>query len=296
MVEVRVVDVTPEEMGDRLISAFLVIGGERSALIDPGPESSRGKLLSELESLGVKPDYIILTHIHLDHGGSAGGLARSLPGARILVHPRGAKHLVDPSKLWSASRQVLGRIAEVFGKPVPAPADAVVEAQDGGVVELGGATLRIIYTPGHASHHMSILLEEDGTLFTGDSAGVIAGRGGYKVMVPTTPPPFRFDLYVKSLERIIELKPAYVAPTHYGLHAADGYLERHLAQIREWVRVAGEADVESVDELAAILAGVDDNVKLLLGVPELRPLKEVFLDPTLAGILDYIARARASSS
>jgi glyoxylase-like metal-dependent hydrolase (beta-lactamase superfamily II) len=291
MVEVKVLDVTPTSLVDHMISAFLIIGDEKSAIIDPGPESSRQKLLSELEAHGVKPDYIVLTHIHLDHGGAAGGLARDLPGSKILVHPRGAKHIVNPTKLWNASLQVLGSLAEIYGKPVPAPAESVVEAADNINIDLGGATLRIIHTPGHASHHMSILLEPQRILFTGDSAGVIVKVDPYpKVSIPTTPPPFKAELYMESVRKMAELKPSYVAPTHYGIHDADNYLERHLDQIHRWIDAAREADTSDPDELAAVIASFDDNVKMILGVPELMFLKDLFLSSTLMGIIDYVAQ------
>ncbi len=293
MVDIKVLDVTPTSLVDNMISAFLVIGDEKSAVIDPGPESSRQKLLNELEAHGVKPDYIILTHIHLDHGGAAGGLARDLPKSKILVHPRGAKHLVDPSKLWNASLQVLGSLAEIYGKPVPASAESVTEVSDNTVIDLGGVTLKIIHTPGHASHHMSILLSSPRILFTGDSAGVIVKVGSYpKVSIPTTPPPFKAELYMESVRRMAELKPSYIAPTHYGIHDADNYLERHLEQIHKWIDAANEAGTSDPDELAAIIASFDDNVKLILGVPELMFLKDLFLSSTLMGIIDYIAKTR----
>lgn len=291
MVEVKVLDVTPTDLVDHMISAFLVIGDEKSAVIDPGPESSRERLSEHLESHGIEPDYFILTHIHLDHGGSAGGLARKYPRSKILVHPRGAKHLVNPSKLWDASRQVLGPLAEIYGKPVPAPQESVREAQDNTIVDLGGATLKIIHTPGHASHHMSIFLEEKSILFTGDSAGVIIDANPYPtISIPTTPPPFKADLYIQSLDKMAMLNPKQIAPTHYGIHKGNGYLERHKKQIREWLDAARESGSRDPDELAAILANIDDNVKLILGVPDLRFLNDLFLRSTMLGIIDYVSK------
>ncbi len=294
MTEVKVVDVTPEGFGvERLISAFVVIGEEKVAVVDPGPESSREKLVAELERMGVKPDYIVLTHIHLDHGGSAGGLAsRDYPKARVVVHPRGHKHLVNPAKLWESSKAVLGPIAEVYGEPVPAPEDRVIPAPDGLRLELGGAGLKIIHTPGHASHHMSVYQEPDSILYTGDSAGVAIRLPPYpRVDIPTTPPPFKPKLYLASLDRMISLEPRRVAPTHYGIHeAGTSYLGKHKAQVELWLETLKEAAVDDVDEAEAILASVDDNVSTILGVPDLRFMKMIFLDHTVLGIIDAIKR------
>ena len=294
MAEVRVVDVTPEGFAlERMISAFIVIGDERVAIIDPGPESSRGKLLAALERVGVKPDYIVVTHIHLDHGGSAGGLARSdFSKAEVLVHPRGHRHLVNPSKLWEASRAVLGPLADVYGEPVPAPEDRVKPAPDGLELDLGGTLLRVVHTPGHASHHMSLYQEPDSILYTGDSAGVAVRVPPYpRVAIPTTPPPFKPKLYLASLDRMISLEPDNVAPTHYGIHSGGReYLEKHKAQMELWLETLRDSGVEDIDEAEAVLASVDDNVSTILGVPDLMFLKPLFLDHTVMGMLDAIRR------
>lgn len=257
--EVKVLDVTPEGWGSELIASYLVIGEEKTALVDVGPAGSYPLLKTYLESHGVEPDYVVVTHIHLDHAGAAGHILRDYGGARLVVHPRGAKHMADPSKLWAAAQAVLGPVAEVYGEPLPAPRERILEAGDGLELGLGGGTLAIYHTPGHASHHMSILLREQGILFTGDSAGVSVVVDGVRVVLPTTPPPFRLDLYLQSLDKMIGLEPERVAPGHYGILAdpARVYLEGQKEQVVRWYEAVKEiyqSGVDDVDEVARLLA------------------------------------------
>ncbi len=260
MAEVRVLDVTPQGWGKELIASYLVLGGEASALVDVGPRSSVDVLLAQLEEAGVRPKYIVVTHIHLDHAGAAGTLARRL-GAKIVVHPRGAKHLVDPGKLWAAARQVLGQVAEVYGEPEPAPQDLVVEAGDGYRIPLGdGDELLVVHTPGHASHHMSILEPSSGILFTGDSAGVRVTVDGETVELPTTPPPLRLDLYLESIHKMKGLGARHCAPAHYGIvwdEDCGSFLEKQERMIQDWYQAVREAvsrGVRDIDALAEELA------------------------------------------
>jgi len=257
--EVKVLDVTPQGWGEELIASFLVIGSEKVALVDVGPAGSYPLLREALEREGVAPDYIVVTHIHLDHAGSSGHLLRDYPGARLIVHPRGAKHMVDPSKLWSAARMVLGPVADIYGEPLPAPRERVVEAPDGYTIDLGGGQVSAHHTPGHASHHMSILAEPGRILFTGDSAGVSVVVDGVRVVLPTTPPPFRLDLYLQSIDKMIGLQPEKPAPTHYGIldDPAIPYLEAQKEQATRWYNAVlelarkGVLDVDRVAELLA---------------------------------------------
>ncbi len=290
--ETRILDVTPPGFGEKLIAAYLV-ETEKPVLIETGPMSAAEKLLDQLEALGVRPEAIVVTHIHLDHAGAAGYVAERL-NARILVHPRGAKHLVNPSKLWNASRNVLGSIAEVYGEPRPAPEELVVPVEDGFKFDIGGDRLLIVHTPGHASHHMSIFLEGSEVLFTGDSAGVSIEVSGERIRIPTTPPPLRPDLYLESLDKMIRLMPEQVAPTHYGFDPLPGvdYLERHKAEMREWLDATRRLVLKGItdpDEAADMLAEI---------LPEAAKIAELdnpivsttFYYSTVWGMIDYWVR------
>jgi len=256
---VEVIDVTPAGWGEKLIASFLVTGEEKTALVDVGPASSYPLLKAALEERGVEPDLVIVTHIHLDHAGAAGHLLRDYPQAKLLVHPRGAKHMINPSKLWTAAQAVLGPVAEIYGEPLPAPPDRVVEAGDNSQADLGGGALLIAHTPGHASHHMSIQTIPGRILFTGDSAGVSVEVDGVRVVLPTTPPPFRLDLYLQSIDKMISLQPDRPAPTHYGIlqEPAIPYLQAQKEQATRWyetIKELARQGILDVDRVAEKLA------------------------------------------
>ncbi len=254
--KLRIIDVTP--IGERLIASYLLMEGSEALLIDTGPRSTVDRVLEALWEEGVKPSYIILTHIHLDHAGAAADIARET-GATILVHPRGAKHVVNPDRLWEASRAVLGPVADLYGRPNPAPEHLVREAGDGEVLEAGGLRLRIIHTPGHASHHMSIHVEGRGLMFLGDSAGIVIDYMGERVALPSTPPPFKPQAYIESVERMIRLAPSEAAPGHYGtLTDATSYLRGHLDQIKRWMGLVEQALGEGVSDVARVAEYVAD--------------------------------------
>ncbi len=252
----RIIDVTP--MGERLIASYLILLGDTAVLIDTGPHSTWRRVYDAVRSEGARLEWIILTHIHLDHAGASGALARMFPGVKVLVHPRGARHIVNPEKLWSASRSVLGPVADLYGKPEPVPEGSVVSAEDGYVVEVGGERFRILHTPGHASHHMSIYLERHGLMFLGDSAGIVIEYEGEVVQLPSTPPPFKPDAYLNSVERMIESMPREAAPGHYGtIVDATDYLRMHLGEVKRWidaVKSALEEGITDIDKVAEYVA------------------------------------------
>lgn len=294
MADVRVLDVTPKGWGSELIASYLIVS-EKVALVDIGPGSSAEQLIEALKELKVKPDYLVVTHIHLDHAGSAGHLVREFPEVKVIVHPRGAKHIIDPSKLWNAAQAVLGIVAEIYGEPLPVPESNVVAVDDGFVLDLGrGVSLSIHHTPGHASHHQSILLQPDGVLFTGDSAGISIIVDGKPVELPTTPPPFRPESYLDSLEKMMALKPRKPAPTHYGIkdEYAVEYLEREKERNIRWFNIVKEIvlqGVTDVDEVARLLAERDEDAKIAYEHPN--PIvKQVFYRGTIWGLIEAVKK------
>ena len=292
-VEVVTLDATPEP-ASRAISPYLVVNGDRAILIDSGPAATLERMIDELASRGLRLEAVVLTHIHLDHGGAAGALARRL-GARIYVHPRGAPHLVNPEKLWSASKQFLGPIADYYGKPEPAPEDLVTPVPDGEVLSIAGVELRIVHTPGHASHHMSILLPGEGLLFTGDSAGVrLKGPEGEAIEVPTNPPPFKPKLYLESIVKMAALRPRRVALGHYGVQDLDAleYLKRHVESLIDWFRAALEAYNAADGDLEEFKRRIVERVEQAARAAATGdPIIEgFFLYGAIAGLLDAIAR------
>ncbi|MEM3823640.1 MAG: MBL fold metallo-hydrolase, partial [Candidatus Bathyarchaeia archaeon] len=148
-----------ETAGIKNFIASYILKGKETAIIETGPTSSIPNLLLSLKQLGIKPEnvaYVALSHIHLDHGGGSGTLIKHLPKAKIIVHSRGAPHLIDPKKLWEQSKAVLGEITKIYGAPEPVPEERVIPAVDGATIDVGnGITLKVVETLGHASHHIS---------------------------------------------------------------------------------------------------------------------------------------------
>ena len=239
------------------ITGAFVVRGEKTALIETGPKSSLDHLLRGLAAAGIDGvDYVVVTHIHLDHAGAAGTLAARWPDAQVVVHPVGAPHLADPSKLWSSAARIYGDAMEaLWGGIDPVPAERLVEVADGDTIDLGGVTLRVIESPGHARHHHSYLDESTGTLFSGDALGVRLPDLG--VIRPATPPPeFDLEAAIASIGRIRDARPARLCFTHFGIRDGEDPAATceaavdALVEWAGWVRAAREAatDLDAVTE------------------------------------------------
>ena len=219
-----------------------IITGPKPVLVESGPTNSIPNLLSGIDELGVKHEtieYVAITHIHLDHGGGAGTLLKYLPNAKVLVHPRGAPHLIDPERLWPSSQSVLGFVSEVFGKPEPVPKDRIIPITKGAIDLVDGGKLTVTETLGHASHHLSFNESFNGGVFPGDAAGTYLPD--CNVVVPTTPPPFFLESALVSLDKLIALNPTALYFSHFG--KADDTINRLKAykkQLTLWVKVAEE--------------------------------------------------------
>jgi glyoxylase-like metal-dependent hydrolase (beta-lactamase superfamily II) len=221
---IYLIDVETAEIKNYIAS--YVLKGKHIALVETGPTSSVHNLLSGLKELNVKPEevaYVAISHIHLDHGGGAGTLMKYLPKAKVIVHQRGAPHLANPEKLWTQARGVLGSVAEMYGKPEPVPKERIITATDGMTLDIGNnVRLKAVETLGHASHHLSYYETLSEGIFTGDAAGVYLNE--FDVVVPTTPPPFRLNIALESLGKLINLKPKYLYYSHFG--KADNPIEK----------------------------------------------------------------------
>jgi len=231
-----------ETGGFRNLICSYIIDVEKPLLVESGPTNSIPKLLSGLEELHVKPqdvEYVAVTHVHLDHGGGAGTLLKHLPNAKVIVHPRGLPHLVDPERLWPSSQSVLGFISEVFGKPEPVAKDRIITATEGTFDLAEGAKLTVVETLGHASHNLSFHESFNGGIFPGDAAGTYIPE--FNVVVPTTPPPFRLDIALASLDKLMSLNPTVLYFSHFGI--ADNAVQRlkdYKAQLQLWGDIAEE--------------------------------------------------------
>lgn len=219
----------PLEGFSDFIGAWLSIGPP-AFLVDVGPGSTADQLIAALEHRGIsRLDYILLTHIHLDHAGAAGRISERFPQAAVVCHENAMAHLVDPARLWEGSRKVLGAVASGYGPLVPTARERLTPAhefRDAGIVP--------ILTPGHAPHHVSYLTPE--VLFAGEAAGVwypLPDSSPY--MRPATPPQFLMDVALASIDALIARAPARMAVGHLGLCADGvGLLRRHRRQLLFW--------------------------------------------------------------
>jgi len=206
-------------------ASYLLVENGRAAFIDTGPNSAVPRLLAVLAAHGLDRsavDYVIPTHVHLDHAGGTGLLMQQLPNARLLIHPRGARHMIDPSALMDGVRAVYGlEVANRdYGELVPVPEARVITTSDCMVVELAGRPLRFMDTPGHAKHHHCIWDEASRGWFTGDTFGLAypelhTPRGRY-IAPTTTPVQFDPEALHASVARLLGEKPDFMYLTHYG--------------------------------------------------------------------------------
>lgn len=262
---------------DRMTAGFLVEGAQ-PALVETGSQTSVAAVCEALTAAGVGAGdlrWIIVTHIHLDHAGGVGDMAVAFPNATVVVHERGARHLVDPSRLVDSAARVYGPYLDsLYGRMLPTPADRVVAAADGHRVDLGGGRfLTMVDSPGHAKHHHAVLDEHTGTLLVGDAVGVQLPDIG--VLRPATPPPdFDLEQSVSSLRRFAALRPEVMVLTHYGpVEQPLETLAEAEEMLHQWVDVAdrtmrggAQDDIEGVaaalaDAFAELPEGVPDSVR-----------------------------------
>lgn len=244
-----------------VIASYLLVGDDELTLIESGPATTRAHLEQGLRDAGHSlhdVSRIIITHIHLDHGGAAGSILRDHPHMRLSVHSFGAPHMIDPSRLLvSAGRIYEDRLDQLFGEVVGVPEDRLDLLTDGEVVRASGRSLRMLSTPGHASHHVAIFDEMTGTLFTGDAAGVRVPEHDF-VAPPTPPPEFAPDLWAETIQTLRHTRPARLALTHFGMFDdVDSHLDRLMPGLESAIALAREALSEGGD-LAALTARLLD--------------------------------------
>ncbi|HWN06082.1 MAG TPA: MBL fold metallo-hydrolase [Steroidobacteraceae bacterium] len=231
----------------RLAASHLVVDAGRAAFVDTGTTHSLPTLLHSLEAKGIDRsavDWVLTTHVHLDHAGGAGALMRELPNARCAVHPRGARHLAEPSKLVAGSMAVYGedRYRALYGEILPIDAARILEAADGATIRLGGRELELIHTPGHALHHYCVVDAANALIFSGDTFGIsyrdfdVDGRAF--IFPTTTPVHFDPEALCKSVDRLMSYRPRSIFLTHY---AEVTELERLAREMKE--RVLAFADL-----------------------------------------------------
>jgi glyoxylase-like metal-dependent hydrolase (beta-lactamase superfamily II) len=286
---------------EHVIASFLLLGDDSAALLETGPTTCLQRLTGGLKDHGVSPEdvrQVFLTHIHLDHSGASGHLAGLLPHATFYVHEVGYPHLVDPSKLLKSAARIYGeRMDELWGEARPVPEDRLEVLEGGEELEAAGGVLTAHYTPGHAYHHLAYLEPESGALFAGDVAGIRLPGQSY-VRPPTPPPEIDMEAWVQSIERIRQIKPQSLRPTHFGRFDD---VERHLAELeqrlQDWLLFVEERmdRGDGRDEIADELKSKGDAEMLAEGTqPRDSGRYDLAGDyPTLVdGLMRYVSKRR----
>jgi len=244
----------------QLAAIHLIVDHGRAAFIDNGSNASLPRAKRALAELGLTPDavdYVIVTHIHLDHAGGSGAYMQAFPNAKFVVHPRGARHMIDPTKLMAATEEVYGRetARSLYGKLIPVAAERVIETHDGMVLRLGQRELAFYDSPGHAKHHVFIHDRSANGIFTGDTFGISYREcdvNGQPLLMPSTTPS-QFDPVDlrDSVERMVALNPEAVYLTHFSRLTPPRELAgQMLRRLDDFVGIALKAKQAGGDVLA----------------------------------------------
>ena len=231
-------------LGQPSTVAVYLVRGSKTALVDCGYASSYETVLQGLAALGVSPsdvDYVIPTHVHLDHAGAAGHLVKRMPRARVLAHEKGVPHLIDPTRLVESATKVFGRDAvDAYGAPVGIEQERITAIGEEAHLDLGGVSLTAVHSPGHAPHQLSIFVEEEKLLLTADAVGMV--YPAIRSMIPTTPPPsFNPSELSGTTEKLEQMGSRALLVPHFGVrNDAREVLETTRKKTDAWVRKVSE--------------------------------------------------------
>jgi len=290
-------------------AAYLIVERGRAAFVDAGTNHSVPRLLAALAAADLDVDavdYVIPTHVHLDHAGGVGLLMQHLPGARLVVHPRGARHLAAPAHLIRSATSVYGaeEIERSYGTLVPVDKARMMTTRDGTTIELAGRPLQFLHTPGHAMHHHCIWDEASRGLFTGDTFGLsyreFDTAGGPWIMPTTTPVQFQPDALRRSIERMVALAPDWIYVTHYGrVGDVPRLAALLLGQLEEMVAFA-QTTSRGPERHAVLIRGLEaihlDSLRahgVTLGEARIRELLGLDLELNAQGIAIWLDRLSA---
>ena len=280
----------PIEGFDEFICSWIYRGKE-TLLVDTGPSVTAGDLLAALGEIGLETlDYILLTHIHIDHAGGAGEIAAAFPGTPVVCHETGLPHLVDPEKLWQGTVKTLGDTGRAYGPIRPIAANRLINARN-----FSAETVTPVLTPGHAPHHVSFMTA-DGILFAGEAGGVhIDLHETTPYLRPATPPKFFMETSLASIDRLLNKQPLTICYGHTAMkNDAVTWLKKHRQQLRSWKDLIGEEMRAHNDDrlIPACVARLIASDPLMKGLsfasePVLRR-ERFFIENSVKGFIGYL--------
>jgi len=274
------------------LSSWIIKNEERGIIIDPGPSSTINILHNALREIGIKGiDYILLTHIHLDHASGCGDLIKGYPDSVVFCHPQAVTHLVDPANLWQGSLKVLGDLAMTYGQPSPVNEERICSEGD---ILWKECIIQSLDTPGHASHHLCFFLKN--LVFAGEVAGIRLPSGNNHYIRPATPSPFRPDIALHSISLVIERRPQLICYGHYGLlEDAVSMLQMAQDQIQLWLTIIKDRKIKGLnldeEEIFAEILAKDSHLSTFhrLG-PNIQKREAYFMKNSIKGMLGFINR------
>ena len=282
------------------VAVYVVKGSRKTAVIDCGYASSYGNVMQGLRQLGVEPsrvDYLIPTHVHLDHAGAAGHLVRHMPRAKVIAHERAAPHLVDPTRLVESATSVFGeKLVQMYGKPMPVDKNKVAAVGAESHVDLGGVSLTTLHAPGHAPHQISVLLEEEHLLFSADAVGIVFP--GFPTLIPTTPPPSLDPVkLISTLEMLRQTAPKMLLVPHFGVRKdVNLVLDRTKEKVDSWVK-----EVSRLNDMHMTPEQIVDELRRMITAEtgirssDIPGYASVPIRTSVLGILSYLKRATADA-
>lgn len=288
------VDLDQQMEGFRqFISSWIYTAHEKVIIVDPGPSSTIPVLLKSIEELGVKRvDYILLTHIHIDHAGGTGILCLHFPEAKVVCYEKAISHMINPEKLWQMSREVLGKIADVYGPIAAVSKDRISYPEN---IRDDAMRIEIIETPGHAAHHVNYLV--DGILFAGEVAGVVIPENDYYLRI-ATPPKFDYFVYKESLHKTANLDCDTMCFGHYGLRTdIRTVFTRAKEQLEIWMETSNkhfyQNEIETGENIFNELLITDPNFKTYKTLPaDIRKREKYFALNSIKGMLGSLSHQK----
>jgi glyoxylase-like metal-dependent hydrolase (beta-lactamase superfamily II) len=244
------------------ITIYILVD-DKITLIETGPACSHNNLVEGITKTGINLsdiDYIVPTHIHLDHFGGGGHIMERCQNAKAVVHPKAVSHVSNIEKWWSGSLAFLGEVAELYRKPLEIPESRIISAENGFKLELGLSSLKALHTPGHAPHHITWI--NDKSAFVGDSLGLWYPKIGKAF--PVTPGYYRHDLAIQSISLMSELELDELFYTHFGPRMSEGALKQTLNEFKDWMRIVEDGIEQNLNsqEILDILFLTQDGLKL----------------------------------